>query len=413
VHKLFLYLLLVFSLLSSSCTKAPADPQNVVSRKDGWTYIDQSILISTGELHENNIALITSGTDAILIDTGSGGSESERVKTYLEENALSLRYIIATHPDKASQIKHFKTKDTKVILPTPSRDGETLTLGEHSLTLLYTPGYPGDNCLSILVNEDILFAGDLLTSSETFPKVLTHLNVVAAIDSLEKLSASIIVPAHGPVIEDKAFIANQLTALKDLQQQSKVVVEDGLIFVEDDIIVSQGDYEKVNMTLVISGNEGVLIDTGCDAPEAKIMKAYMARNNITLKQIIITHEHSDHIANLSAFVIEPVSVFTFENMTQDVHELTLGDKQLQIFATPGHFNDQHLSVTINERILVAGDILATNIKPTVLLSYGGTRDTLYQTLEQLTRNKYDFIIPGHGDICYGQTILLQHLGALE
>jgi glyoxylase-like metal-dependent hydrolase (beta-lactamase superfamily II) len=143
------------------------------------------------------------------------------------------------------------------------------------------------------------------------------------------------------------------------------------------------------------------------------MKAYMTANDITLKQIIITHEHTDHVANLDAFLDESVSLFKFENITQDVHEFTFGDKHLQIFATPGHYSDQHLSVTINDRILVAGDILATNIKPTDLLKYGGTRDTLYKTLEQLNQNNYDIIIPGHGDICYGQTILLDHLDALS
>lgn len=412
MHKKLLLLLIALPLLSS-CTAESASQKNVVTKADQWTYIDQNVRISTGELHENNIALITSGTDAILIDTGSGGSESQRMKTYIEENALSLRYIIATHPEKASQVKLFKTKDTKVILPTPSRHNETLTLGEHTLTLLYTPGYPGNNCLSVLVDEDILFAGDLLTSSDTFPKVLTHLNVADTIAALETLSAKVIVPAHGPVIEDEAFIAQALTRLKDLQQDKKVVAMDGLIVIEDEIIVSQGNYEKVNMTLVVSGNEGVLIDTGNAAPEAKAMRAYLDQHSINLKHIIITHEHSDHVANLDTFLELTDSLFTFENITQDVHELTLGDKQLQIFATPGHFDDQHLSVTIDYRILVAGDILATNIKPQVLLQFGGTRDTLYQTLEQLNQNTYDLIIPGHGDICYGQAILAQHIEALE
>lgn len=408
-----LFLLLIALPLLWACTAEPASDNNVVTKVDQWTYIDQSIRISTGEIHENNIVLITSGTDAILIDTGSGGAESQRMKAYIEENGLSLSYIIATHPEKASQVKLFKTKETKVILPTPARHNETLTLGEQTLTLLYTPGYPGNNCLSVLVDKDILFAGDVLTSSETYPKVLTHLNVADTIASLETLSASIIVPAHGPVIEDGTFIAQELTRLKTLQQDKKVVAIDGLIVIDDEIIVSQGNYEKVNMTLVVSDNEGVLIDTGNAAPEAKAIRAYLHQHNIKLKHIIITHEHSDHVANLDTFLELTDSLFTFDNMTQDVHELTLGEKQLEIFATPGHFDDKHLSVTIDNRILVAGDILATNIKPKVLLQFGGNRDTLYQTLEQLNKNTYDLIIPGHGDICYGQAILSYHLEALE
>lgn len=166
--------------------------------------------------------------------------------------------------------------------------------------------------------------------------------------------------------------------------------------VTDEIFISAGAYARVNMVLVVSKGEAAIIDTGNNEEEALRVKKYIEDNKLKLNKAFITHEHADHIANLSMFNVAEDNKYHFDNTT-DNQIVKMGDKSFRILRTPGHFNDSHISIElIEDNVLVAGDVIPTNLPP--LINYGGDSKTLQKTLERIRKNNYSLIIPGHGDL---------------
>ena len=403
-------------MMMTACTMETADTNRGeynIKKEGPWTSMNGEIFISTESPYDTNLILVTSGKEATLIDTGNGQEGSSRVKEYIEKNGLVLKNIILTHMDKGKNIKMFKAEDTAIISPMGAQHNQTIQMGDKLFKILAAPG---DSHMSIELNETILFPGDLMTAREDMPVIRTNKNLPAKIKAVEDLKTknyALIIPAHGPSIEKTSFIAEYLDKLKALTLGIEMKEEANLNIVNKDIIVSTGSYEKVNMILVVSGEEATLIDTGNDKKEALAIQSYIQNNHLKLKNIIITHEHADHINNLDMFLEEGVKLYKYSDLQSNDYVMTMGDKTFKIRATPGHFNDQHMSVELNDTILIAGDIIATNIRPGKLLQFGGTRDTLVKTLEELNKNNYTLIIPGHGDICIGKDIIQEHLDSLK
>lgn len=166
--------------------------------------------------------------------------------------------------------------------------------------------------------------------------------------------------------------------------------------VTDEIFISKGSYVSVNMVLVVSKGEVALIDTGANKTEGLRVKEYIEDNNLIVNKIFLTHKHSDHIANLSMFEVSRENIYDFANTT-DNQIIKMGDRSFKILYTPGHSNDNHISIElIEDKILVAGDVVPTCAAP--LISYGGDSITLKKTLERIKKSKYSLIIPGHGNL---------------
>lgn len=167
----------------------------------------------------------------------------------------------------------------------------------------------------------------------------------------------------------------------------------GSIFLSSQHYDTQG---KVNLTLVVSGNEAAVIDTGYSAAESDRVKDYIVKNSLKLKYILATHDHYDHIANLMTFSNMGAKLIDFPK-AKDGETIKVGNKTLKIIFTKGHYDDKHMSVEIVEdNILAAGDVVVTDLLP--LINYGGDRKSLMETLQKIKDRKYSLIIPGHGDI---------------
>lgn len=166
--------------------------------------------------------------------------------------------------------------------------------------------------------------------------------------------------------------------------------------VNNEIFISQGIYGKVNMVLVVSKGEAAVIDAGMDKEEGVRVKEYIDNNNLMVSKMFVTHNHPDHIANLSMFKVSRENTYYFDN-TKENQIIKMGDRSFKILHTPGHANDSHMSIElVEDNILVAGDVVPTSVPP--LISYGGDSNTLKKTLERIKKNKYALIIPGHGDL---------------
>lgn len=178
--------------------------------------------------------------------------------------------------------------------------------------------------------------------------------------------------------------------------------------VGSDIFVFTGKYYSVNMTLVVSGKDAVLIDTGMHDEEYHNAVELIKEKGLKIKTIIITHEHNDHVANLEKFKTEDVALITPDN-AQDNQIISVGDKNLKIMFTEGHYKPHaHISIEIeNQSILIAGDII-DNDDVSSAVAPGGEAEELLETLQMFKGKNYSIIIPGHGEVG-GSEMLNEHL----
>lgn len=185
--------------------------------------------------------------------------------------------------------------------------------------------------------------------------------------------------------------------------------------VSEGIYIITGDYpdiSKVNMVLITKGDKATLIDAGNGEAEGILVKNYLESNNISLENLILTHKHSDHRSNLKFLTKDKqVNIYTFDDV-EDGQIINMGKIKFKIIFTPGHYDDRHISVElVNEKILVAGDVVVTSYLP--LIVYGGNAKTLENTLNKLKENNYELIIPGHGDIVQAKEAIDTNLEYLE
>lgn len=417
----FMILVGVIIISSAGCTEKTNNDSASnykVERQENWTSINDDIFVSTGDHNKVNMVLVKSNDEVALIDTGCDEKQALRVKEYIEKNNLLLKNIILTHmhDDQKRNLNMFKEKDVKVTTPFGAKDNQVITVGDKTLKILHTPGHCDNKHFSVEIDGEILVAGDIVTTDEATQICITHDECKALIATLEKLrdkDYSLVIPGHGDVCEDASIISKTLEEKTNQLSKHSVVKEvERWIAIDDEIFVSVSNYLMTNMVLVTSGNEGILIDTGYKLPEAKAVQKYIEDNDITLKNIILTHRHYDHDSNVDMFLDDDIKLFEYDN-SNDNQVIEMGDKKLRIIFTPGHAANKHLSVEINDKVLIAGDVILSSINIIEALKGDGDKDALIKTLEGLKEKNYTLIIPGHGDICIGDSILYEHVQTLK
>ncbi|HOJ78111.1 MAG TPA: MBL fold metallo-hydrolase [Bacillota bacterium] len=177
---------------------------------------------------------------------------------------------------------------------------------------------------------------------------------------------------------------------------------------------------ETNTYLVWSGQEAGIIDPG--GPVADIIR-FVEDNRLTLKWIVNTHGHADHIAgnslilekyqvpiaiheqdrvmltsadhNLSTFMGTPLVSPDATIVLTDSAQISLGDATLQVLATPGHTKG---SISLyGNGLLFAGDTLFyQSIGRTDLP--GGDYQEIITSIERklLPLPPETVVLPGHG-----------------
>lgn len=173
---------------------------------------------------------------------------------------------------------------------------------------------------------------------------------------------------------------------------SDIIQQDGWTQIGQNILISHEN--GVNMTLVTSGKDGVLIDTGFTNTEASRIKKYIIENEIKLKTVILTHLHQDHTRNLRTFEAMGAKVYKPVDMKNN-QLIRVGKTRLKLLNTLGHQGSGHFSVElVKENILIAGDVIMNDWVP----YFDSTSETLLETIQRIEERKYAIIIPGHGEI---------------
>ncbi|MBI9072697.1 MAG: MBL fold metallo-hydrolase [Melioribacteraceae bacterium] len=174
-------------------------------------------------------------------------------------------------------------------------------------------------------------------------------------------------------------------------------------------------------------NETAIIDPGCnDKNEEDILSNYIEENNLSVKYILITHCHIDHIFG-NKFVKEkyncPLLVPEKDEYLMDLmidvakgygvnftaspkadgylsenEILKLGDEEIKILSTPGHSPGEVCLYSEKNKICITGDVLfKESIGRTDL--WEGNLDTLIESIKTklLTLPGDTKIYPGHGE----------------
>lgn len=168
--------------------------------------------------------------------------------------------------------------------------------------------------------------------------------------------------------------------------------------------------------------EAIVIDPGYEIPR---ILATLAKHQLTVRQIVVTHAHIDHIASAldlkqitgapilynaadlpltsmmdmqAAWIgVEVPKVKPPDHSPTDQERLKVGDIEAQILHTPGHTEGSICLHLPSDALLIAGDTLfAGSVGRTDLP--GGSHGKLIQSIRERLLSLPDatLVIPGHG-----------------
>lgn len=170
--------------------------------------------------------------------------------------------------------------------------------------------------------------------------------------------------------------------------------------------------------------QAIVIDPG-DGDDLTAIQATLARHNLTVQAIVITHAHIDHIggaARLKALTGAPVLMnendqplydhldtqagwlgmapperTTIDTPARDGDTLNLGETEIQIRHTPGHTQGSLCLFVPSEATLIAGDTLFRDSIGRTDLPGGDGRQIIRSIHNQLlTLPENTKVICGHG-----------------
>ncbi len=175
-------------------------------------------------------------------------------------------------------------------------------------------------------------------------------------------------------------------------------------------------------------NEGMIADPGCYGPDEEMeLENFIADRNITVKYLIVTHCHIDHLLGCrfikekysplylvpkddipllkeaerqgSAFGLEIDAPPPFpDDYLNENSKILIGKSQAVILSTPGHSPGEHCIYFEKEKFCVTGDVLFHNSIGRTDLWGGNYPNLLLSIKEKLFVLPDDVIIyPGHGD----------------
>lgn len=186
-------------------------------------------------------------------------------------------------------------------------------------------------------------------------------------------------------------------------------------------------YENTFLLFDEINKESLIIDPGClDTHEEEQLKNFISKNELTVKAIINTHCHLDHVfgnkfckENFNAQLLIPrEDKFLLDNASKqaafygiqmndspepdgyldELNSISLGNSEFKLLFTPGHTPGEFCIYNETEKICITGDVLfRESIGRTDLP--GGDYDTLMQSINSnlLTLSDETKIFPGHGE----------------
>ncbi|MBT0662672.1 MBL fold metallo-hydrolase [Geobacter pelophilus] len=154
-----------------------------------------------------------------------------------------------------------------------------------------------------------------------------------------------------------------------------------------------GDWNRIEdvNTLIDVGTDGSIIG------EIEAISTGIGKRAV--EQVIITHNHFDHVGGIDAIIkrFKP-HIFSYgdlgrgESRLRGWETLRMGDRDCQVFHTPGHSSDSICLYSPEEKALFPGDT------PLRILTPGGTYSREFLScLQKLASLNIQSVYPGHDD----------------
>ncbi len=160
------------------------------------------------------------------------------------------------------------------------------------------------------------------------------------------------------------------------------------------------------------GDQPTLVDAGAMPGVVDAIK----KHTDELAQIVLTHQHGDHISELDSVLtaFDSPPLYAYADLPDRTHELSdgdhilIGDKTYEAVYSPGHADD-HLAF-ISETSIFSGDVVVHNDGAFDYGSFGRTdspgrsRDVLIESIERILSRLPDTVehmYAGHGDVFHG------------
>ncbi len=175
-----------------------------------------------------------------------------------------------------------------------------------------------------------------------------------------------------------------------------------------------------NCYIVYSGEEAYLFDSSAASAD---IKAELEKHGLRLKGIILTHGHFDHVLSAdevrrelgaplyihendaemlsdshkngySSFFYDDFKVRDADKTFSDGDVFTLGDEKIKVIHTPGHTRGS-CCFDLGDKLITGDTLFASGFGRYDL--WGGDRETLFKSLEGLSRLEDKQIYAGHGE----------------
>ena len=164
-----------------------------------------------------------------------------------------------------------------------------------------------------------------------------------------------------------------------------------------------------NNTYLISGREPTLIDAGTGVLD-HLDAVDHALGVSPLKQVLVTHGHSDHAAGSEAiahrwpeakFIKKPWPArdrrYTVTWIPiPDGGEIVAGNTALRVIHTPGHAPDHLCFFEEKEGVLFCGDLVVQGSTVLIPVSSGGSLAEYLASLRRILELKPAMVFPAHG-----------------
>ncbi|MCJ2534379.1 MAG: MBL fold metallo-hydrolase [Candidatus Thermoplasmatota archaeon] len=206
-----------------------------------------------------------------------------------------------------------------------------------------------------------------------------------------------------------------------------------------DIFTISGRNYDSNVYVII-GNTPTVIDTGTGLYNKEIMEAIKKFTDpATIKQIILTHEHFDHVGgtlDILKATNDNAKVFAHKNAVNklkkgessfarllgcvmpkiqvdtplsDGENVVLGDEEFEVMYTPGHSLGSMCLYNKGKKVLISGDTIFAHGDFGRYDLPGGNFQSLVQSIQRLSDLDIIHLYPGHGPIVeeYGKNHVLQ------
>ncbi len=171
-------------------------------------------------------------------------------------------------------------------------------------------------------------------------------------------------------------------------------ITDSGLFYTSNVYLVLGEWSTID-------DVNTLVDVGADPSIIQsIEEIYTGVGKKKIDQVILTHTHSDHSANLSlvrSWYNPVVCAFSpyYDGVDRILHGgemIRLGERWFEVIHLPGHSDDSILLYNQDEGVLFAGD------SSLIINSPGGTYSADYiNALKALVRRNIKAIYFGHGD----------------